>query len=132
MSSEKCPECGSILNGNVCDSCGYTKISRLILKGSSGSICLGITTKIGKHLLSGLLGDEARFYGTFQFELGISHSDAGWVLISQGDTANNTLLNGSVCDPGVRYLIKPGDVIALGSKSGSGKVCGEITVQFES
>lgn len=128
---EKCPECGSTFNGKTCESCGYTKINRIQLSGSHGSMTLGITTKMGKYSLAGLLGDEAIYYNRDQFELSISHADAGWVLTAQKDTTNNTLINGCVCEPGVRYLLQSGDTISIGSKNNPDIVRGELNVSFE-
>lgn len=127
----RCPECGSSFNGKVCDSCGYIEIGRIQLSGEHGSMTIGINTKMGKFGLAGLLGDDSRYYNAFQFELSISHSDGGWVLTAQNDTPNNTLINGSVCEPGVRYLLQSGDVIAIGSKKNADIVRGELTVTID-
>ncbi|MBR6437398.1 MAG: FHA domain-containing protein [Thermoguttaceae bacterium] len=131
MAKYKCPDCGSEeFDGKVCKACNYKKKSRLQLTGPHGSITLRITTRIGRSSMTALLGDNKRFYASFQFELDFSKEDAGWVLTAQPGTVNNTLVNGFVCEPGVRYLLQSGDVIALGSKSGSGKTGGEVKVHL--
>lgn len=129
--ADRCPECGSAFNGKVCDSCGYTKIGRIQLSGEHGSMTIGINTKMGKSSLAGLIGDDSQYYNAFQFELCISHADAGWVLISQDGTPNNTLINRNVCEPGVHYLLQSGDVIAIGSKTKPDLVRGEVTVSLD-
>ena len=128
---DRCPECGSSFDGKVCDSCGYIDIGRIQLSGKHGSMTIGINTKMGKYALAGLLDDDSRYYNAFQFELSISHSDGGWVLTAQNDTSNNTLINGTVCEPGVRYLLQSGDVIAVGSKTNADVVRGELTVTLD-
>ena len=129
--TEKCPECGSFFDGKTCDSCGYIEIGRIQLTGKHGSMTIGINTRVGKASLAGLLGEDARFYNVFQFELSISHSDGGWVLTAQNDTPNNTVINGSVCEPGVRYLLQSGDVISVGSKTNADVVRGELTITID-
>lgn len=77
-----------------------------------------IRTSIGQSLLRGILGDMAKHYAsTEQFIL--EREGDGWAIIEAPNTPNITELNGTPLAG--RMLLNDGDIVSLGSRSGSGK-----------
>lgn len=87
------------------------------LNGESAS-WHNIRTSVGQSLLQGILGDSAKYYAQSE-QFILDRKGDGWVILEVPNTPNITELNGvplAGCKP-----LADGDVVSLGSRSGSGK-----------
>ena len=77
-----------------------------------------IRTSVGQSLLRSILGDKAKYYAQSE-QFILEREGDKWAIIEVPSTPNITELNGTPLAG--RVLLNDGDIVSLGSRSGSGK-----------
>lgn len=118
MSPSTCPNCGCSRypdSGGHCPDCNYPPLQRLTLTGPAGHLSFGVRTRLGSSLLL-KLSPEANF-SEREEQFAVFSRQSNWFVLPRPDTKNATLLNGAILTR--ETSLKEGDIIALGSRSGT-------------
>jgi len=75
---------------------------------------MNIDTKVGRYLLKGFIGDDAKYFSDKQFE--VKKYPNGWYLIPDLSATNKTTINGSIANGATKININ--DLIGVVGKSG--------------
>ena len=134
----ECPDCHKqIADGEFeCIACGYIKKLRLILTSSCGkTFSTIISFKIGRSVYKQLGGNDYEYLspipGAYQFQIVYRQDfDFHWGIETSAESSLNTVLNDVVCEIGVVYPIKAGDVIKIGSKKNLSNTIAPLIVSF--
>lgn len=126
-----CKQCGLVNQDDVratCVGCFASKHGRVVLTGISGVLSCGVTTQIGNRNAKVLVGDDARFFASHQFDL-VHQEDTWWLRAFNSDAnlPNLTLLNGAPCGDASSQL-KEGDIISIASRSDPSRTAAALTV----
>lgn len=134
----ECPDCHKQIDDGVleCIACGYVKKTRVVLTSRFGkSFSTIINFKIDRSVYKQLGGNDYEYLSSipcaYQFQLICNPSyEFHWGIETSGTSSLNTLLNDVVCEIGVIYPIKAGDVIKFGSKKNISNSIAPLTVSF--
>ena len=76
--------------------CGNARFGKLVLIGSETgkSLRMTIDTIVGKHLLSGIGGDDSRYASEPQFHFVKDLAFGRWLVVHDSSAKNPTFLNG--------------------------------------
>ena len=112
-----CPKCRSRNPGGttLCAECGHVRMpERVVLIGdrSGRPLRMHVSTTVGRRLLQGVVGHEARFASESQFRI-VKDPSIGWVVAHEPCAANPTYYNGAKV--GVETpALEHGSVITVG------------------
>ena len=124
----KCSSCGfeNEPTSNVCASCAAARPAKLKLLGSDGNSLMtaGITTEVGRRLLSKSTSDEIRFLSDPQFKLIKDPASGTWQICHVTEAKNMTHVNGVPLADQVLPL-EDGSVVTVGPDKM------KLTVQFD-
>jgi len=113
-----CPRCGGSGYAPTapCRDCGFWDAGVLVLRsratGQERRINASVNTAIGRGLLGGLCGDDAKYASDQQFRIEWREASGGWVAFSPSAPRNPSFLNGAPLSD-TPLAIHDGDVIAL-------------------
>ena len=115
---------------SVCPACGSPRPSSLVPAGSDGRVESRLNLSVGSSLLEGVVGHDAVYCATRQYDISRNGDDGRWYLQAfNGSTKNLTAVNGTVCSDELIPL-ENGDVISVCSKSDSAKTAAAVTVEI--
>jgi len=126
--SWKCSSCGfdNESTVTVCASCAAARPAKLKLLGPDGNglVTAGITTEVGRRLLSKSASDEIRFVSDPQFKLIKDPASGTWQIYHVAEAKNMTHLNGTPLGDQTLPL-EDGSVVTVGPDKM------KLTVQFD-
>ena len=113
-----CPRCaGSGFAPTApCRDCGFWDVGVLVLRsratGQERRITASVGAPIGRGLLAGFCGEDAKFASDEQFRVEWREASGGWVAFSPSAPRNRSFLNGAPLSDSPTP-VQDGDVIAL-------------------
>jgi hypothetical protein len=133
--SWKCPECGLVNEREtprICEGCGKADLGVLTLRceATGKKLRMSMPTDVGRTLLKGLAGEDARFASEPQFQLAKDEGRGAWVIRTSAAATNPTLLNGAPLTEEPTPLAA-GHVLSVGSRKAGGGEKLRLVVCFE-
>lgn len=124
----RCQQCGHENEDSAatCQGCGGVRPARLALSSEATGkrLVMRISTDVGKHLLRGVVADDAKYGSDPQFRVTCDRANGVWMIQHHAEAKNPTFLDGAPLSAEPAAL-KEGAVVSIGADKA------KLTVKME-